>query len=200
MELFAADGHDAGGCERVTGKSGMRPSRPPEPMFHFVRNRCSTFPESVFHFLRDRRSSSSEIRITRCRRAVPPATIQVMVQFKSWLDYYNFEWSVRRECRYIRSPENEEFLSAVLATAVARTSSVAQGSTYWRAQLGHSSRDVHQSEETFREECAFPTVRMIPLSDRAPEGRVNPNPDYSWRPRLGHRQAVTEPDSVTDSG
>ena len=27
MELFAADGHDAGGCERVTGKSGMRPLR-----------------------------------------------------------------------------------------------------------------------------------------------------------------------------
>ena len=27
MELFAADGHDAGGCERVTGKSGMRPAR-----------------------------------------------------------------------------------------------------------------------------------------------------------------------------
>ncbi len=26
MELFAADGHDAGGCERVTGKSGMRPN------------------------------------------------------------------------------------------------------------------------------------------------------------------------------
>ena len=28
MELFAADGHDAGGCERVTGKSGMRPVVP----------------------------------------------------------------------------------------------------------------------------------------------------------------------------
>ena len=27
MELFAADGHDASGCERVTGKSGMRPKR-----------------------------------------------------------------------------------------------------------------------------------------------------------------------------
>ena len=27
MELFAADGHDAGGCERVTGKSGMRPAK-----------------------------------------------------------------------------------------------------------------------------------------------------------------------------
>ena len=32
MELFAADGHDAGGCERVTGKSGMRPAVPkPDP-------------------------------------------------------------------------------------------------------------------------------------------------------------------------
>ena len=28
MELFAADGHDASGCERVTGKSGMRPREP----------------------------------------------------------------------------------------------------------------------------------------------------------------------------
>ena len=32
MELFAADGHDAGGCERVTGKSGMRPA----PLFQSV--------------------------------------------------------------------------------------------------------------------------------------------------------------------
>ena len=31
MELFAADGHDAGGCERVTGKSGMRPEQPHPP-------------------------------------------------------------------------------------------------------------------------------------------------------------------------
>ena len=31
MELFAADGHDAGGCERVTGKSGMRPIQPGAP-------------------------------------------------------------------------------------------------------------------------------------------------------------------------
>ena len=30
MELFAADGHDAGGCERVTGKSGMRPVAVPQ--------------------------------------------------------------------------------------------------------------------------------------------------------------------------
>ena len=34
MELFAADGHDAGGCERVTGKSGMRPFQ-----CHFIQRR-----------------------------------------------------------------------------------------------------------------------------------------------------------------
>ena len=34
MELFAADGHDAGGCERVTGKSGMRPPRVAVAMEH----------------------------------------------------------------------------------------------------------------------------------------------------------------------
>ena len=35
MELFAADGHDAGGCERVTGKSGMRPLRMLEDALDF---------------------------------------------------------------------------------------------------------------------------------------------------------------------
>ena len=34
MELFAADGHDAGGCERVTGKSGMRPLAIVESISH----------------------------------------------------------------------------------------------------------------------------------------------------------------------
>ena len=38
MELFAADGHDAGGCERVTGKSGMRPSEPARPSAEAVRD------------------------------------------------------------------------------------------------------------------------------------------------------------------
>ena len=34
MELFAADGHDAGGCERVTGKSGMRPEQCVDALRH----------------------------------------------------------------------------------------------------------------------------------------------------------------------
>ena len=39
MELFAADGHDAGGCERVTGKSGMRPTRLAPQIRQFVQVR-----------------------------------------------------------------------------------------------------------------------------------------------------------------
>ena len=47
MELFAADGHDAGGCERVTGKSGMRPSLAQK---NTVRQKSSN--ESVYaHFI-----------------------------------------------------------------------------------------------------------------------------------------------------
>ena len=38
MELFAADGHDAGGCERVTGKSGMRPSLGAHETHLFIRD------------------------------------------------------------------------------------------------------------------------------------------------------------------
>ena len=38
MELFAADGHDAGGCERVTGKSGMRPKIRTH-LNYFLKNR-----------------------------------------------------------------------------------------------------------------------------------------------------------------
>ena len=97
-----------------------------------------------------------------------------MAQFGSWLSYWNFQHSIQRDCRYIRTDENEEFLDAVRATAAARSVRVEQSSIYWRAQLGHSYREIVQGEVTFPEPCAFPATRMIPLSDRAAEGRVNP--------------------------
>ena len=45
MELFAADGHDAGGCERVTGKSGMRPTA----RVYFWRNKGDEFAGGKVH-------------------------------------------------------------------------------------------------------------------------------------------------------
>ena len=47
MELFAADGHDAGGCERVTGKSGMRPPIVPMPAMKPTANTLRAFSVSL---------------------------------------------------------------------------------------------------------------------------------------------------------
>ena len=73
MELFAADGHDAGGCERVTGKSGMRPSethflprsatcnpparRPEHRVLLVQRRNCASRRGRRVALLRGRRSS-----------------------------------------------------------------------------------------------------------------------------------------------
>ena len=62
MELFAADGHDAGGCERVTGKSGMRPcSAQTTWSGNLVRRRCEA------HARGPARSGSVESRHVRRR-------------------------------------------------------------------------------------------------------------------------------------
>ena len=45
MELFAADGHDAGGCERVTGKSGMRPERTPSRFLDTLGSESPRIPQ-----------------------------------------------------------------------------------------------------------------------------------------------------------
>ena len=65
MELFAADGHDAGGCERVTGKSGMRPP-------------CQVSTRSFHTTLRSRRISVAYN--LRPRRHLGPARRAVGVQ------------------------------------------------------------------------------------------------------------------------
>ena len=43
-----------------------------------------------------------------------------MAQFKSSEDYRSFDHAVRRELRYVRGTEHEEFLQAVLETGVRR--------------------------------------------------------------------------------
>ena len=81
MELFAADGHDAGGCERVTGKSGMRPTTPlrigqvkelppPEPAAAHV----APFSAVCLNAFRFRRRPS---RIPALARLVPDASFNL---------------------------------------------------------------------------------------------------------------------------
>ncbi|EJL37554.1 RES domain-containing protein [Caulobacter sp. AP07] len=94
--------------------------------------------------------------------------------FPSWSSYWAFERSIRREARYVRTPEVEAFLASVLATADRRETTLKAGAGLWRAQLGHDWREVEvfgggteSLPEPYRPE------RMKPLVGRAPDGRAN---------------------------
>jgi RES domain-containing protein len=94
-----------------------------------------------------------------------------MSAFKSWLAYSNFSQEVQRRRRYIRTLAVDEFLTAVAATCNERLRPIRAGQIFWRAQLGN---DWDTSEQKFEAPVAFGPKRMIPLADRAMEGRANP--------------------------
>jgi hypothetical protein len=93
--------------------------------------------------------------------------------FKSWNSYGDFSREVARQRRYVRTQEAEDFLRAVAATCTGRLRPVPKDRIFWRAQLGHSSGIVDQSQG-YEQDIAFPPSRMKPRPERALEGRVNP--------------------------
>lgn len=100
--------------------------------------------------------------------------------FKSRHDYFHFRREVVKSRRFIRSPETEAFLQAVAATCHARERIVKVGAGLRRAQVAHGLRPMYQTGDDGEEiyiddiECAANKARMIPLRDRAGDGRVNP--------------------------
>lgn len=93
--------------------------------------------------------------------------------FRSWRSYWDFARSVRREFRYVRTPETEHFLESVLRTSVDRQITIPAGQLFWRAQLGHDWRPMDDgSDEEIP--CAYMKDRMKPLPDKAWDGRANP--------------------------
>jgi len=100
---------------------------------------------------------------------------RLMLQFKSWRDYDKFQRETHRAYRFIRSPDQEEFLRTVLATSKSRTSVLKVGSILWRAQQGHDWRAEHPQEDLeVIVPAPHPPSRMKPRPDRANEGRANP--------------------------
>lgn len=93
-----------------------------------------------------------------------------MIEFKSYRGFWDFAESIRREWRFTRSAEQQEFLSAVLATSRSRREQVAEGSPVWRAQVGNNWRSDGDEDNS----CPFPPERMKPLAYQAAEGRANP--------------------------
>jgi hypothetical protein len=96
-----------------------------------------------------------------------------MTNFRSWRSYWDFEMSVRRGLRYLRSPETDTFLSTVLATSKKRQFEIKKDRIFWRAQLGHDWRQEGDDADSLDIPCAYNPTRMKPLRDRAEEGRVN---------------------------
>ena len=93
-----------------------------------------------------------------------------MTEFSSPRDFRKFRNIVRRKRRYIRDEATEQFLAAVLETAKKRAVTLAAPSAFWRAQIGY---EEPEDDESYRIDALGPD-RMIPLHNRAREGRINP--------------------------
>ena len=94
--------------------------------------------------------------------------------FKSLDDYRDFDRAVRREFRYVRTPQQEEFLKTVAATSRSRGLDMKAGYVLWRAQLGHDWQEEQQGEECFEARAPHAEARMKPLAEKASDGRANP--------------------------
>jgi len=98
-----------------------------------------------------------------------------MAEFKSWASFSTFRAAIIQKHRFVRPPDVEDFLKAVLITSKARQKVIKADSLFWRAQIGCDSRPYYQDGECIDELPApYPHARMKPLSGEATEGRINP--------------------------
>lgn len=101
-------------------------------------------------------------------------TEALMSKFKSWQSYSNFDYRIRRQTRFIRTPEDQSFLRQVLQTSKSRVKELPKDTPLWRAQLGHHWRSVSQDGQCFEIPAAHKPERMKPVEGCAAEGRANP--------------------------
>jgi len=103
-----------------------------------------------------------------------------MARFESLNQYSEFADFVKRKARYVLAARNRHFLDAVIETSTRRKRTIERGTKLWRAQKDclferESIRDDDDNEIDFIETpVPHPPDRMLPLADRAWEGRVNP--------------------------
>jgi len=94
--------------------------------------------------------------------------------FKSVDSYRAFARAVRRDFRYARTADQEEFLKVLAATSPSRSLTMKAGFVLWRAQLGHDWRKLDQDGVSHEIPTAFGPERMKPIPEKASDGRVNP--------------------------
>src|SRR5260370_31000195 len=84
-------------------------------------------------------------------------------EFDSWNQYSEFSRYMMMYARHFLDVKNRRFLDAVVETSEKRRKSIEDGTVFWRAQLGCAD-----------ENTPYLPDRMLPLAERAIEGRVNP--------------------------
>jgi RES domain-containing protein len=98
-----------------------------------------------------------------------------MSKFASLNAYRLFADFVRLQARYVLNPENDVFLKSVLQTCKNRTLTMDKGRILWRSQIAHETEvDFDAAGEPFQLPTPAKAERMVPLADRAKEGRANP--------------------------
>lgn len=97
-----------------------------------------------------------------------------MTEFKSWQSYSLFANEVVRYNRFIRNNETDHFLRALAESSNKRIKRIKTGSPLWRAQLGCDYRPFEENGEIlFEEQVPYPEDRMVPLPNKAKDGRAN---------------------------
>jgi hypothetical protein len=94
--------------------------------------------------------------------------------FKSVDSYRDFARAVRKDYRYARTPDQEEFLKSLAETSQSRNLTMKAERILWRAQLGHDWRKVEQEGVSEEVRTQFGPERMKPIPEKAADGRVNP--------------------------
>jgi hypothetical protein len=94
--------------------------------------------------------------------------------FKSVDSYRDFARAVRRDYRYARTPDQDDFLKSLTATSHSRSLTMKAEYILWRAQLGHDWRKVEQDGVSEEVPTQFGMERMKPIQEKAADGRVNP--------------------------
>ena len=95
--------------------------------------------------------------------------------FKSANSYYDFEQHVLRTARYVRDAEDDVFLATIVKQGETKVETLPAGAALWRAQLGCEwEPEYPDGEDIVDVPQPLPPQRMIPLEDRASEGRANP--------------------------
>lgn len=100
------------------------------------------------------------------------ATGQAISEFVSWRSYSLFRQEVTRTVRYVRTPETTKFLETVAQSAQSRVLTIKKGHRFYRAAVAHHDEVVEEIDDVMPAP-ALPS-RMMPLPDRATEGRINP--------------------------